>query len=91
MIQVLQTWLEAAVHGSKCVRIDRIAAPWIVQAVALIAYYRFTVMESRHQNHEEEDEDRRETISSHHHDHRTMCFNESRCQSVTSAASTPGA
>lgn len=40
--QVFQAWLKAAVHGSKTVRIERIAAPWIVFAVALVAYYCFS-------------------------------------------------
>lgn len=36
-------------------------------------------MDRRQQNHEDEGDDRRETVCNHDHDHRTMCFNESRC------------
>lgn len=79
MVQVLQSWLKTAVHGPKSVRIERIATPWIVFAVALVTYYCFTVIDGRQQDHKDEGDDRRETVSNHVHDYRTMCFSQSRC------------
>lgn len=79
MVQVFQSRLETAVHGPKCVRIEWISTPWIVFAVALVAYYCLTVIDRRQQDRKDEGDDRRETISNHDHDYRTMCFSESRC------------
>lgn len=79
MVQVFQSWLVTAVHGPKCVRIEWISTPWIVFAVALVAYYCLTVIDRRQQDRKDEGDDRRETISNHDHDYRTMCFSESRC------------
>lgn len=74
MTEVFQTWLEAAVHSSQSVRIERVAASRVVFAVALITYYRFTAIKSGRQDEDEAD-DRCGSTRDHGHrrrDRRTM-------------------
>lgn len=77
MAEVFQTRLEAAVDSSQTVRIEWIATSWVVLAVALITYYRFTAMKSGRQDEDEDEaDDRRGLIRDHgHRDRRTMCSN----------------